>query len=366
MSATTPKSLTETIGLDALRKRVEDEIGLSDLYPRSLRIPIPFNVTAFQSLIPNIEKIGIKCQDTTTFIYKSNLLFDRYLSDYIATQIRIDKIVVSEYELFHRAIQQTHRFNQIRHYLTTAGALGPMWLYHAIARPILTSYGYTIYFVSSNPRFQPIVTNHQPILRRIFTNAHDILPKIVNIRAIEHYIHLFDNEAIELRGRGFRTEPETSSEIFYNYILKQFVMSKPLNIPVLHNYIRRYEDISPRPSHTVITKPAKKEYRRRGSLPTSLPTIIPPTSTTGRNTLKRRSPTTLIPSPILPTMVMNTPRHLQRKNTRRTRSPIANRPVQVAPGYRPPSPYYSPPTPPNSNSNRSANSANSFVTARGN
>lgn len=364
MSVTTPKSLTETIGLDDLRKKVETEIGLSDLSPTSLRIPIPFNTTLFQELIPSIEKISIKCQDTTAYIYKSDPIFDRYLSDYIAAQIRIDKIVSSEHELFHRAIQQTYRFNQIRNYLTTAGALGPLWLYHAIARPILTSYGYTIYFISSNPRFQPSVTNYQPILRWIFINAHDILPKLVNGIVIEQYIQYFDREARTLRDNRFRTAPETSSEIYYNYILKHFVMSKPTNIPVLHNYMRRYEAIIPRPSPSVSTKPATKEYRRRGSLPTSLPSLIQPTPPAGRITLTRRSPTPAIITRTPPVITINAPRPLQRRNTRRAHSPITNRPVQIAPGYRPPSPYLAPP--PNSNSNSSANSANSFVTARGN
>lgn len=357
MSIITPKSLTETIGLKALRKKVEDEIGLLELTPTSLNVPVPFDYRTFQPLIPSIEGIGIKCQDTIRYIYKPDLLFDRYLADYIGLQMRIDKIVSSEHDLYHRSIQQTNRFNQIRQYLTPSGTL--LWLYHAIPRPILTSYGYITYFISEDPRFQPLVTNHQQLLRRIFTNAHDIVPKLVNRYAIEHYIQQFVNEARMLRDRQYRTDSETSSEIYYNYILKHFVMGKPLNIPVLHNYMSRYEQIVPRKT-AKSTKPAAKQYTRRGSLQPVLPSLIPPTYPTGRATIKRRSPTITITSPTLPVIKVNAPRPQQRRNTRRVRSPITNRPVQVAPGYRPPSPYYSPGT------NGSPSSANSFVTARGN
>jgi hypothetical protein len=362
MSITTPKSLTETIGLKALRKKVEEEIGLLELTPTSLNVPVPFDYRTFQPLIPSIEGIGVKCQDTTTFIYKSDKLFNKYLADYIATQIQIDKIVLSEHDLFQRAIQQTNRFNHIRHYLTTAGALGPLWLEYAIPRPVLTSYGYTTYFISSNPRFQPIVTNHQSLLSWIFTNAHDIAPKLLNRHVIEQYIQYFDREARALKDRQYGTQHKTTSEIYYNYTLKHFVNDKPRNIPVLHNYMRLYEQIAPRPSPLISTKPAAKQYTRRGSLQPVLPSLIPPTYPTGRATLKRRSPTITITTPTPPVIKVNTPRPLQRRNTRRVRSPITNRPVQAAPGYRPPSPYYSPVTTPNG----STSSANSFVTARGN
>ncbi len=358
MAATIPKSLTETIGPAALRKKIEEEVGLPDLLPRELMREVTvYNPEAFVSIIPRIEGFGVKCQGLVKYIDSTNPNFRKYLANYMDIQVMINKAVNAEHKLFNHLLVQITHFNSIRQKVGSLPALGPSWLQYAIPRPVLTSYGYITYFIAQNPRYQAIVTNHQPILRWIFDNAHEIDSKMYHSAIIEDYIRRFDIEASTLRRYKYRLGEETVAEIYYNYYMKHFINEQPLNVLILHNYMRRYDIPEP--------KPVRRNITRRSPPNARLPNMRTPTPTaTNIRKIKQRSPSIITEPTILPREVITPRANPRRANiTRRQISPPRHRSPQATPALRLSPPYISPPTPSNSNS---VASNNSFVTARGN
>ncbi len=359
MDAITPKSLTETIGPGELRKKVEEEIGLPDLLPQKL---IPrvgeYSISTFQAIIPEIEGFGVKCQDLVQYINRSSPLFRKYLANYMEVQVRINKIVRAEDTLFKLLITKMANFHEIRRKVALRPALGPSWLQYAIARPVLTSYGYIVYFIKKNAQYEVIVKNHQDILRWIYDNADDINERLTTIPAIEDFVRYIDSKASNLRRREYRAQKQSLAEIYYDYYMKNFVKSQPLNTPVLHNYMRLYETPEQKPRKSSLTKHSPPNAR----IP-RLNKQISAANTTRR--LRGRSPTT-ITTPAFIQREIATPRVGTRRSNLRRRipSPITLRTTQPTLDYRPSppsSPYVSPILYPNSNS---ASSDDSFVSAR--